>query len=236
MRPALRRLSAGLLTAAVLIFGFCLPTGSFALWDRNSDGQITTEPLQLRTVGRQTLNICHMLHMAYVTDKTTILTRGKYLTPETAFREAAIALAPLEELDFLRIQWDTCTLQDYSIAFCISSEDLSKRMTLWTLTVATQEGAVMRISMEDQTATVLGFSYTDTARPLHSGQSPPAPVQNMGRTLIELFADYWGVCLGGTTVVSGAGGYMVSVTDESSGLATEIPYALDKTGIRVNIA
>ena len=236
MRPALRRLCAGLLTAAVLIFGFCLPTGSFVLWDRNSAVQISTAPLQLRIVGREPLNICHMLHMAYVTDKTTILTQGKYLTPETAFREAAVALEPLEEMDFLQIQWDTCTLQDYSIIFCISSEDLSKRMTLWTLTVTTQEGAVIRVSMEDQTGTVLGFSYTDSARPLHTAQIPPAQIQILGRTLIELFADYWGVSMGSTTVVSDTGGYMVSVTDESSGLTAEIPYALDQTGIRVNIA
>lgn len=158
MHPNLRRLAVWLLTAAVLALGFCLPALSFYVWDNNSAGQIVTQALHLRAVEREPLNICHMLHMAYVTDKKTILTRGKYLTPEEAFTQARIALEPLEAPGFPGVDWAGCTLQDYAIVFCISSEDLGKRMTLWSLTVSTAEGASLRVSLEDRTGKVLGFS------------------------------------------------------------------------------
>lgn len=232
----MRRLAVGLLTAAVLMLGFCLPSISFFLWDRSSAGQVVTEDLQLRTVDREPLNICNMLHMAYVTDKKAILSRGKYLTPSSAFERAKAALEPIGEMEFFDIEWEDCTLQDYSIVFCISGEDLSKRMTLWTLTITTPQGAVMRVSLEDRTGTVLGFSYSDPDRPLHTSPIPPTESQILGKALTELFARYWGVSIGGTTVVSDSGGYLLSVTDETSGLKAEVPYFLEQSGVRVNIA
>lgn len=235
MRGTLRRLVVWLLSAAILAVGLYLPTCSFYLWDQGSAGQIVTEPLQLRASEREALNICTMLHMAYVTDKKTILTRGKYLTPDSAFNQAKMALESLEEIAFFQLEWDSCTLQDYSIVFCISSEDLSKRMTLWTLTVTTGKGAVMRISLEDRSGMVLGFSYTDPARPLYEAQIPPTQSQILGQELISFFTRYWEVEIGSTTVVSDSGGYLASVSDTGSGMSTEVPYFLDPTGVRINI-
>lgn len=232
----MRRIAVWLTTAAVLAVSFSLPSLSFLLWEKNSAGQVLTQPLQLRTSERDPLNICHMLHMAYVTDKKTILTKGKYLTPDAALTQVKIALEPLEELDFLNVDWDRCTLQDYSIVFCISSEDLSKRMTLWSLVLTSGDGAVMRVSLEDRTGTVLGFSYSDPAHPLHTTQIPPAQSQILGQTLIDFFAEYWAVDISSTTVVSDSGGYLLCVVDPESGLSAEIPYFLDQTGIRINIA
>ena len=235
MRSTLRQLAVCLLSAAVLAVGMYLPTFSFYLWDGGSAGQIITEPMQTRALEREPLNICHMLHMAYVTDKKTILTTGKYLTPDTAYNQIKIALKSLEEIPFFCLDWDTCVLQDYSIVFCISSEDLSKRMTLWTLTVTTQEGAVMRISLEDRTGTVLGFSYSDAARPLYTTQIPPAESQRLGEKLMDFFTQYWEVDIESTTVVSDSGGYLVSVADRLSDRTAEVPYFLEQTGIRVNM-
>lgn len=236
MYATLRRLGLALLAATVLVLGLYLPAASFYFWDRRTAGQISSGVMQLRTVERERLNICHMLHMAYVTDKKTILARGKYLTPETAFRQAISELAPLEEMHLLPVGWEACTLQDYSIVFCISSEDLSKRMTLWTLTAALPEGGLLRVCLEDRSGIVLGFSYQVPEQPLYTAQIPPAHIQVMGQQLLTYFVDYWGVTAGGTTVVSDSGGYLVSITDEASGLTGEIPYFLDPAGFRINFA
>lgn len=230
-----RQIGVALLVAVVLLGSFELPSLTFFFWDRRNAGQIVTEKLYLRMAERESLNICHMLRMVYVTDKQTVLSKGKNLNPEEAFEQAKLGLALLEGLENLPIHLDTCSLQDYAITFRISSEDLSKRMILWALTI-TDGSVVLRVAMEDRTGTVLGFSYSNPEHPLYGSQIPPAESQMLGQTLIERFSSYWGVTIQGTTVVSGAGGYLLTVADTEHGLTAEIPYFLEQDGIRINLA
>lgn len=224
-----------LVAAAALIIGIFLPSFAFWVQDCNVSEQVFTESL-LRATERESLYICHMLRMAYVTDKQFVLSRGKYLTAEEAFTQAKRSLAGLDTAEILPISWDTCTLQDEVIVFRISKEDLSKRMILWLLSVETADGAAIRITLDDNTGMVLGFSYTNEVRPFYATRIPPLESQLCGQAAIRFFSEYWNVSVISNSVISDSGEHMLTVADHENNLCTELPFALSPTGFRINIS
>lgn len=233
-RTAMRKkVAAALLAATVLTAGLLLPSLTFFVQDRGTPEQVFTTALP-RTMERELIPICHMLRMAYLTDKQTILSTGKYLTPEAAFARVKASLKALEGPEFLSIRWDACILQDYGIFFRISSEDLSQRMILWSLTVGTPDGATMRIALDDKTGAVLGFSYSNPARALYTAPIPPVAIQDWGQSMLDFFTTFWGVRVTSTSVISDAGGYLLTVSDDGTGMTAEIPFALEQSGCRIN--
>lgn len=225
-----------LLATSVLILGLSMPSLTFYIQDQRISNQLTAQRLVARPSERDSLHICHMLRMAYITDKQTILSTGKYLTAEEAFMQAQVSLHGLQSLDFLSVNWENCTLQDYAIVFRISSEDLSRRMIMWSLIIETEDGAVMHLTLDDKTGMVLGFSYNNVNRPFHTSPIPPAESQIYAQTLMDLFADYWGVDITNTSIISDSGGYMLTVTEGKDGISAEIPFLLDQNGFRINIS
>ena len=127
-------------------------------------------------------------------------------------------------------------MQDASIVFRISNEDLSKRMLVWSLYITTETGGVVRLVMDDQTGTVLGFSYRNSRTPFYRSSIPPAESQIYGQELMEWFVDYWGVTLTDTSIISDSGGYMLTVVDNNDFITAELPFILEQDGFQMNIS
>lgn len=231
----IQRMGAALMAAAALSIGIFLPSFAFWVQDCNVSDQVFTESL-LRATERESLYICHMLQMAYITDKQVTLSRGKYLTAEEAFTQAKRSLAGLDTAEILPISWETCTLLDDVIVFRISNEDLSRRMILWLLTIETADGAVIRLTLDDNTGMVLGFSYTNETQPFYAARIPPLESQLCGQAAIRFFSEYWNVSVVNNSVISDSGEHMLTVADQENNICTELPFALAPTGFRINIS
>lgn len=235
MRLNIRRTAVALIAVAVLGVGIFLPSFAFWIQDRGISEQVFREELQ-RTAEKGSLHICHLLRMAFLTEKQIILSSGRYFSPEEAYAQAKLSLKTLESLEFLSLDWEGCTLRDYAIVFRISSEDLSRRMILWSLTIETGDGAVIQISLDDKTGVILGFRYSNPENPFYTTQIPPSESQIDGQKLIDFFADYWNVSVTGNSVVSNSGGHMLTVSEVEQGLSAEIPFNLDPTGFSINFS
>ena len=211
------RVKVSLLILLILMTGFFLPSLAFSVQDYGIFEDITTGVLENREGSKDSLSMCDMLRMSYLTEKQTILSRGKYrVTAEDAFIQAKLFLDLSKPLKKLNETWDTCLLQDASIIFRISSEDLSKRMLVWSLYITTETGGVVHLVMDDQTGTVLGFSYRNSRPPFYQSSIPPAEIQIYGQELKTWFIDYWDVILTDTLIISDSGGYMLTVTDRDN--------------------
>lgn len=231
------RAKVSLLILLILMTGFFLPSLAFSVQDYGIFEDITTGVLENREGNKDSLSKCDMLRMSYLTEKQTILSRGKYrVTAEDAFVQAKLFLDLSEPLKKLNETWDTCLLQDASIVFRISNEDLSKRMLVWSLYITTETGGVVRLVMDDQTGTVLGFSYRNSRTPFYRSSIPPAESQIYGQELMEWFVDYWGVTLTDTSIISDSGGYMLTVVDNNDFITAELPFILEQDGFQMNIS
>lgn len=174
-----------------------------------------------------------MLSIAQDADQETVLQTGKYLTAERGFTHVKTVLAPLEDLSFLHLEWDSCTLDSYSIKFRISPQDLSLRMVIWTLYISTADGNIISVYLDDQTGKVLGFGYEQPDTPLYTTENPSISIQADVNELLSFFTTYWGVEVKNTRVISQSGQYSLIIDDPDTSL--EIPYTIQSSGILLNI-